>query len=131
METVVDNGFATVWVYPDKKTVHHKWHKFIYGEAFRDALTKGADAFEKHKCSKWLSDDRENSASLKEDIEWGQVNWEPRIIKAGWKHWALVLPEKVVGQMSMKRLLDRCNQLGLNAKVFSDPQEAMEWLEQQ
>lgn len=131
MDTIVDNEFVTVWVYPDKKIVHHKFHKFIYGETFREALTKGADVFEKHRCSKWLSDDRGNSALLAEDTEWGEIHWEPRIMKAGWKHWALILPEKVVGQMNMKRLVKRYSDLGVNAKVFSDPKEAMKWLEQQ
>lgn len=71
MDKIVDNEFVTVWVYPDKKIVRHEFHKFIYGETFRDALTKGAEAFEKHHCVKWLSDDRNNSALLPEDTEWG------------------------------------------------------------
>ncbi len=131
METIVNNEFVTVWVYPDKKIVRHKFHRFIYGEKFRRALMEGAEAFAKHHCSKWLSDDRENSALLPEDLEWGQLEWEPKIMAAGWKHWALILPEKVVGQMNMKRLVKRYSDLGVNAEVFTDPTEAMAWLERQ
>ena len=131
METVVDNEFVTVWVYPDKKIVRHKFHKFIFGEPFRQALTKGADAFEKYHCVKWLSDDSENSALLPEDSEWGQIYWEPRIMRAGWKHWALILPEKVVGQMNMNRLVKRYSEQGVNVKIFSNPTEALSWLERQ
>jgi hypothetical protein len=131
MTIILDNQYATLQVYPDIKIICHKVHKFIYGEAFRELMTKGADAFEKYKCIKWLSDDRGNSALRQEDIDWGNQNWEPRIMKAGWKYWALILPEKVVGQMNMKKLIDRYSQLGVNVKVFSDPEEAMKWLEQQ
>lgn len=94
METVVDNEFVTVWVYPDKKIVRHQFHKFIFGEKFRDDLMSGAAAFEKHHCVKWLSDDRNNSALLPDDMEWAQTQWELRILKAGWKYWALILPKK-------------------------------------
>lgn len=131
METIIDNEFVTMWVYPDKGIVRHQFHKFMHGETFRQALMKGADAFEKYRCSKWLSDDRGNSALLPEDVEWGQIHWEPRIMKVGWKHWALILPEKVVGQMNMNRLIKRYSDLGVNVKIFSDPTEALNWLEQQ
>ena len=39
-------------------------------------LTRGADVFIENKCTKWLSDDQENAALRKEDIEWGQSHWE-------------------------------------------------------
>lgn len=131
MDTVVDNEFVSVWVYPEKGIIRHKFHKFIFGDKFRDGLMDAADAFEKYHCVKWLSDDRNNSAILPEDTEWAQNHWEPRIMKAGWKYWALILPEKVVGQMNMNRLVKRYSDLGVNVKVFSEPTEAMHWLERQ
>lgn len=131
MKTIIENQYATLQVYPEKRIIHHQIHKFIYGDAFRELMTKGADAFEVYKCTKWLSDDRGNSALRTDDIEWGQEVWEPRIMKAGWKHWALVLPEKILGQMNMKRIVDRYNQIGVNVRTFSDPELAMKWLEQQ
>jgi hypothetical protein len=27
--------------------------------------------------------------------------WQPKILKAGWKYWAIVLPEQALGQMRM------------------------------
>ncbi|MBO8131378.1 MAG: hypothetical protein H0Z29_07665 [Candidatus Marinimicrobia bacterium] len=130
-QVVFDNEYATVWVYPEKGIIHHKFKKFIWGEGFRQTMMNAADAFEKYGCTKWLSDDRENSALRPEDIEWGQKVWEPRVLKAGWKHWAVILPEKVVGQMNMKKIIDRYKSIGVNVKVFSDSEEAMEWLEKQ
>ncbi|MCB8980726.1 MAG: hypothetical protein H6657_25225 [Ardenticatenaceae bacterium] len=64
-------------------------------------------------------------------MEWAQTQWEPRILKAGWKYWALLLPEKVVGQMSMNRVIKRSSELGIKVQVFSDTTEALRWLEQQ
>lgn len=130
-QTVLNNDYATVYVYSDKKIVHHEIHKFIFGDKFQEMMLAGIDAFEKHRCTKWLSDDRKNSALRKVDTDWGAEVWEPRILKAGWKHWALVLPEKVIGQMNMKGLIERYSGLGVNVKAFTDPQEGMDWLEQQ
>jgi len=130
MESIIDNEFASLVYYPDKKIVHHTFKKFIFGDAFKEVLTKGADLFCEHGCRKWLSDDRSNSALREEDIEWGQENWEGRIID-DWDYWALVMPEKVLGQMNMNKLIERYASMGVTVKTFSDPTLAMAWLESQ
>lgn len=131
MKIIVDTPQVTLRVYPEKKIIHHEIHQFIFGETFQNLMMQGADAFEKHRCTKWLSDDRGNSAIRPEDVEWAQATWEPRIMRAGWKHWALVLPKKVVGQMSMRKIVERYGQQGVKVEIFSDPQQAMAWLERQ
>jgi hypothetical protein len=50
-------------------------------------------------------------------------------LAAGWKYWAVVLPEKVLGQMNMRRWIEAHSQLGLTAESFSDPETARRWLE--
>ncbi len=131
MKKILDNEFATLIVYPGKKIVHHKYKKFIFGDAFREVMTTGADAFIKYECIKWLSDDRENAALRQEDIKWGQKNWEKRILDVGWKYWALVMPKKTVGQITMKEIIDRNKELGVTVEIFNNPTQAMEWLEKQ
>ena len=129
MKTILDNEFATVNVHPDKKILQHKFHKFIFGDAFREVLTKGVDAFEENHCTKWLSDDRNNSALKQEDLTWTQTIWEPRVLKAGWKYWALVMPDKTVGKMSMKGLVDHYAKVGVTVEIFDSPEKGMAWLE--
>jgi hypothetical protein len=41
--TMLDNEYVTVWYHPETKIVHHKFHKFIYGDNFRAALNKGLE----------------------------------------------------------------------------------------
>ena len=131
MKKIVDNEFATLIVYPGRKIVHHRFKKFIFGEAFQDIMTKGADLFIQYNCTKWLSDDRENTAFRQEDIKWSQKFWEKRILEAGWKHWALVMPKKAVGQIAMKEIIDRNKGMGVTVEIFNNPTQAMEWLEKQ
>jgi hypothetical protein len=130
-EVVLDNEYMTVWYHPGKKIIHHQFHKFTYGKLFQDGLSAGAAILEKNSAKKWLSDDRKNTAIGKEDMQWTATVWRPRVIKAGWKYWALVLPEKVVGQMVMKRIIKEYADTGVTVNLFSDPGEAMKWLEAQ
>jgi len=128
MEVVYESDYAIVRAYPETKIVHHEIKKFIFGEHFKDMMLKGAEAFEKYQCTKWLSDDRHNSALRPEDRQWGEEVWEPRIIESGWKAWALVMPEKVIGQMNMKQIVERYASMGIEVKAFTDPEEALTWL---
>ena len=129
--TILDNEYATLLYHPETKIVHHQFHKPIGGQAFRDVLNKGLEVFQEFGAQKWLSDDRANSALSPEDGEWGTNNWNPRVIAAGWKYWAIVMPAKVIGQMNMQYFIKVNSELGVTARVFSDPDEAMRWLEAQ
>jgi hypothetical protein len=126
--TIVDTEYATLWYYPENKIVHHKFHKYIYGEEFRQILEKGLEIFKQHHAQKWLSDDRNNSALTPEDSEWGINNWSPRVVGAGWKYWAIVMPDKVVGQMNMQRFIEIYAKQGVTVQIFDDPDEALTWL---
>lgn len=131
MQTVIETEFATLKYYPEKRIVHHEIKKFLFGDNFRNFMLKAADVFVQHKCTKWLSDDRGNSALKQDDLEWAHANWEPKIFKSGWKFWAIILPEKVIGQMNMKKIIERYQSMGVKVNVFSDPILAMAWLEKQ
>jgi hypothetical protein len=129
--TLIDTDYVTLWHDPVKKIVHHQFHKYIYGQQFRNVLEKGLEVFKEKGVQKWLSDDRNNSALPTEDGDWAQNNWVPRMIAAGWKYWAIVLPEKVIGQMNMQHFIEENTKLGVTVQVFSDPDKARTWLESQ
>ena len=127
--TIIDNEYATLWYHPESKIVHHQFHQPIGGQAFRDVLNKGLEAFQEFGAQKWLSDDRGNSALSPEDSDWSINNWAPRVIAAGWKYWAIVMPAKVIGQMNMQRFIKTYGDQGVTVQIFSDLDEAMRWLE--
>ena len=129
--TVFDNPFATVWYLPEKKIVHHQIHKFVFGKEYKEFLLAGTEAMKKYKATKWLSDDRNNTVMPPEDLKWGMETWFPQTIAAGWKYWAIVQPEKVLAQMGMEKLVKEWSAAGITAKFFTDPDEAMKWLESQ
>jgi hypothetical protein len=127
--TVMEDANISMWYYPETKILHHKIHRFFYGKAFRDAMNKGVEVFQKKGANKWLSDDREITALSQEDLEWGDKDWFPRVAQSGWKYWAIVLPVNVVGQMTIKKLANDYSARGVTTRVFSNPEEAQKWLE--
>ncbi len=126
--TLYDDDQVTVWYRPNGKIIHHQMHKYTYGKSFRDALMAGADAMQKYGANKWLSDDRNNPVVKPEDIEWGNKFWQPKILAAGWKFWAIVQPEQYLAQLRMIKLADQYSKLGVTVHLFTDPEDAMEWL---
>jgi hypothetical protein len=128
---VFDTGSMTVWIQPEHKTVHHVIHKFVYGEELRNGLRAGYEAFKKHQATKWLSDDRKNGALPAEDVEWSKSDWFPKMVQAGWKSWAMVPPQTVIGKMNIKRLIQEYAAAGITAQIFATPDEARKWLDAQ
>jgi len=127
--TLLDTDYATLWYYPEGKIVRHQFNKFIHGEHFRGVLETGLQALQQHGAAKWLSDDRRNSAIPTSDLTWTFEDWSPRCIQAGWKHWAVIMPTKTGGQMTMERTIKQYAEMGVEVQIFDDPDEALAWLE--
>ena len=128
---VLENEFVHLWYHPAERIVHHQFRKFIWGDQFREVLNEGLRVFEREGATKWLSDDRENSARSPKTTPTGPMgDWFPRVAKAGWKHWAIVLPQNVIGQMNMARIISTYSTRGVTARVFDDPGAALDWLAQ-
>jgi hypothetical protein len=128
---IEENAFATLWYHPEKKIVHHEFHKFIYGDVLQSFLMKGTETLKKNGANKWLSDDRKNPVLKTEDADWGQAIWFPQTLQAGWKYWALVQSEGAIAKMNTEKLVKAYSQAGIIAKYFNNPDEAMTWLESQ
>jgi len=125
---ILDNEYATLWYHSDTRIVHHKIKKYIFGQPLQELLSKGTEVLRQNKAEKWLSDDRSNNALTPEDQNWANNVWFPETARAGWKYWALVQPEKVTGQMNMKKQANVVTNGGVTVGTFDDPEEAMDWL---
>lgn len=130
-QVVYESPSVIVWYHPESNIVHSHVHKFVTGKEFQHFLLAGYNALVKHKSKKWLSDDRSNSVLRKEDVDWGNQNWFPKCVAAGWKYWAIVQPEKVLASAPMERLVEDFKKFGVTSKFFSDTIAALAWLESQ
>jgi hypothetical protein len=127
---IIDNSFFTLSYHPDTKIVHHEIKVALTHQAFINLLTGGEAALKSNQAVKWLSDDRKYSGLTAENMEWsGQ--WLPgAMAETGWRYWA-----RVVDKMPPKPIQDQFvagyGGYGLVAKLFTDINVAMKWLEEQ
>ena len=132
-ETVIfENEFFTLKYHDDTKIVHHECHQYLFGDELRNCLNRGLEVLAEHHAAKWLSDDRKTSALTPDDGKWSENEWAPKAFRNGWRYWAIVLPGKTVGKMAYNRIVrDPGITERLTVKVFSDPNEAYDWLKEQ
>jgi hypothetical protein len=129
---LLENEFAQMWYYPEDRIIHHEILQPVAGEAFHNLLMTGLQALNEHNVQKWLSDDRNHSFLNAEDSAWSQEYWLPLAVKSGWRYWAMVPPKHSRGQINIKRLIEYvAEKYRLNAKLFNNPDEALQWLMEQ
>lgn len=129
VELCYESDTAVLYFHRRTKILHHQLRGFLHGEEFRRLLEAGLAEMKSRGACKWLSDDRLNGPITPADAEWSTKSWTPRALLAGWKYWAVVFPEKVLGQMNMRRWIEALADKGLAAQGFADADEARKWLE--
>lgn len=128
LHIVLDNEWATVRYDTDGKYMYHTFHQPITGQIFRTTMNTGLEALQANRATKWLSDDRLNGEFSPEDVGFALSDWGPRAARAGWKFWALVVPESMAGRISMSGIVEAFHELGVRVSVFTDLDEARAWL---
>ncbi|MFZ5440293.1 MAG: hypothetical protein ACOZQL_09810 [Myxococcota bacterium] len=108
--------------------IHHEFKKRVTGKAFREVLEEGLAQMIRTRATKWLSDDRRHTVLDDEDEKWARAEWFPKVVAAGWKYWAVVNPEKAVGQMQTARHAKFFELGGIKVATFATPEQAFEWL---
>lgn len=110
-----------------EKIVLKRFTGFIHGDELRSAFNSGYEQLKQENGNKWLSDNRGLPVYKQEDIEWINEDWFLRMLKAGWKYWALVEPESAIGLMVMKKFAFYTDQ-GIILQVFKNTEEGFAWL---
>lgn len=126
---VINEDYMSLWFHPASKIVHHKIRKGLPKGEFQRLLGTGAEYMEKNMATKWLSDDSDLVALAKEDNKWGDDVWAPRVIKAGFKYWAVVMPKSALGSLMLKRFVNEYRERGVTVEAFDSVDDAIAWLD--
>lgn len=129
--TIYNSPYITVEYWPDKALIYHTIHQPMSHqlEIFKEALNAGTEAMQKYQVHKWLSDDRKNDKLSQEGNEWSFSDWQPRTLKAGWKYWAMIVPEDLAAAGTLTPVIDILFGLGLRMNVFTNMDKAVAWLD--
>lgn len=127
-----DHPLIHVWFHERRRIVHHRINRPILAEelpVIQAAFNSGTDTFKKYRANKWLSDDRHQLVLPSEVQAWCQTVWFPATRNAGWKYWAIVMPESAVARLYVTRLLPAMAFQGIEARTFPDVPDASTWLD--
>jgi hypothetical protein len=128
-ETVIFKNESAILKYHSEGIVHHEFLTRMVGKDFRDILMRGYEQMKKTGATRWLSDDRKHTVLDEADMAWGQTEWFPKVAALGWRYWAIVNPERLVGQMQMKNSAKTFQMMGnVEVRFFAQPGEALAWL---
>lgn len=112
--------------------VEFTWNNFVKGAAFHEGCDAMITALKKHRTSKLICDSRRYTVVDPEDQLWSIQDWLPRAIGAGLNTFAVVMPESVVGKLSVQNVINdkkhTPKELTLTREMFNTIEDARTWV---
>lgn len=127
--TVMSNEYFDLLFHEDMKLVHHIYKPAMSSGQLKELLSAGTDLMEKYGATKWLSDNRQLANAFSDEVaQWVNDVWLPRTIQAGWKYWAMVVPDSVIGRADHIKYVESFYNTGIWVTVYTDVEPAMKWI---
>lgn len=123
-----DAPYGTIYWDEATQCVHVEWKGFVHGEMVKTVLNTALDLFKTKNTDRWLADMRKVRVFGEEDATWVNEDWFPRSIQEGVHRMAVTVPESMLAQMSLKRLMKRVFERNIETAYFSTVEEAKAWL---
>lgn len=121
-------GVASVrWDEPTR-TVVVEWDGWANSAEFQGLLDAEVKALEEHTGSRLLADCRRQRVLNPADQDRANVEWVPRVLEAGLKRFAVVLPESEMAATHLRDRLGKVPKTAMQIDYFTTVEDAREWL---
>lgn len=107
---------------------HIEWQGWANTEEFAAANDAIIVAMKQHGGSRALGDCRNMKVIKQSDQEWSNGDWMPRVLAAGLRRMALVIPKSGLALMNVQEIMSRVPGTKLDVAYFATIEEAREWL---
>jgi hypothetical protein len=130
----IDEPFVKIDWDEKSKCIVADWKGVGRGAAYRAALDRSLDLVRKHHAKKWLAIMLDASGVMSpEDSEWLRVDWFPRLLAAGGRRFAIVLPPQALAAMQLNRIkreidAEKESPDAFLNRYFDDVTKARTWL---
>lgn len=121
-------GVAVVTWDPTLEAVHVEWQGWASSSEREACLDAGHRALTEHHAARWLVDGRAMKAIKQADQDWIDRSWFPRVLAAGLRKMAMVVPKSSLAMMNVQDILNRVPDPRLDVAYFVSVEEAREWL---
>ena len=105
-----------------------EWQGWADPAEFAAALEAGLSALSEHRGSRWLADCRNMKTIQQSDQEWIDKSWFPRIIAAGLRRMALVIPKSGLATTTLEDIVSRVPADKIDVAFFATVAEAEGWI---
>lgn len=109
----------------DRKLFIQKWKGFSSSEIFRTALDITLDFVKENPVDAILNNTLEQTQVKHEDVEYA-AKILPQLFANGVKAMAIIIPDNVYTQMSLKKFEEDTK--GTNINLFTQESHAMDWI---
>ena len=128
--SLLDTKWAQLYYDPDTGIIHHHLTPEIESHHWQPLLSAGYKTLKEKGATKWLSDNRAMVNPIKdEDNAWIYGTWLPETMAAGWRYWAIIVPDEIAAREMMVDFINEFFAKGLRIMVFSQLEAGMAWLE--
>jgi hypothetical protein len=130
MEVYKDYPYVTLgWDDEAKVAISTFKSGFMRAEAFKAAREEFLVLIKLKKAYKTLSDGREMAVLSQETQKWVSEDWAPRVLAAGVRYSAIIVPKDFLAKMSAEAIVS--NSADMTAHYFDDQAAALKWLKEQ
>jgi stage II sporulation SpoAA-like protein len=110
------------------KAAHIEWQGWANPAEFAAANDAIIVALRQRGGSRALGDCREMRVIKQSDQDWVNRDWIPRILAAGLRRMALVIPKSGLALMNVQEIMSRVPGTKLDVAYFATVEEARDWL---
>ena len=121
-------GVATIRWEEEEQLVFVVWEGWAKTAEFEELLEAEVRALKEHSGSRLLADCRRQRALNQATQFTAEQEWSPRVIEAGLKRFAVVLPESEQAAAQLRERLDQLPKGGFKMAYFASVDEARKWV---
>jgi hypothetical protein len=121
-------GVAVMRWEPAMRAVCIEWQGWADPSEFVAALEAGLGALVELRGSRWLADCREMKPIQQSDQEWLAATWIPRVLAAGLRRMAMVIPKSGLARTNLEDIFRKVASPKLETAYFAAIPEAEKWL---
>ena len=121
-------GVAVLKWDPGSGAVYIEWQGWADSTEFALLLEAGLRALKEYHGSRWLADCRNMKTIDESDQEWLDRSWFPRMLAAGLRRMAVLMPKSALAKMNVQNILGKVPGTKLQVAYFATVSEARQWL---
>lgn len=112
----------------DNNWIFSNWIGFIREEDIKNWAVPFLEMIKQTKCENLLNSNLEVQSTWQNANSWIVAELIPKVIEAGLKNYAHIIPSQLFGQLTAKDLESKIKDTNFTMRIFEDIDSAQRWL---